>query len=148
MFSIPFSRETILFLNRNRYKPYLPSEEKYQTFLDENLQGPMGVHELQNYVGKYNRIYSTLPMINISFTGDEDKPVGTTTVPKTQVEMVRNPTKNEDKLKEILRKTKVEGGLVKGDEQVPYTKENPSDRVDPFTGLPYSDQMNKLGFGE
>ena len=87
-------------------------------------------------------------MINISFTGDEDKPVGTTTVPKTQVEMVRNPTKNEDKLKEILRKTKVEGGLVKGDEQVPYTKENPSDRVDPFTGLPYSDQMNKLGFGE
>ena len=141
-------KETILFLNRNRFKDYVPSEEKYQTFLDENLQGPMGVHELQNYVGKYNRIYSTLPMINISFTGDEDKPVGTTTVPKTQVEMVRNPTKNEDKLKEILRKTKVEGGLVKGDEQVPYTKENPSDRVDPFTGLPYSDQMNKLGFGE
>ena len=50
-------KETTLFLNRNRYKPYIPSEDKYQRFLDENLQGPMGIHELQHYVGKYNRIY-------------------------------------------------------------------------------------------
>ena len=137
-----------MFLNRNRFKDYVPSEEKYQTFLDENLQGPMGIQELQYYAGKYHRIYSTLPMINISFTGDEDKPIGTTTVPKELVEAVRKPTKDEEKLKEILRQTKVEGGLVKGEEQVPYTKEDPSDRVDPFTGLPYSEQMNKLGFGE
>ena len=141
-------KQTILFLNRNRFKDYVPSEEKYQTFLDENLQGPMGIQELQYYAGRYHRIYSTLPMINISFTGDEDKPIGTTTVPKELVEMVRKPTKDEEKLKEILRQTKVEGGLVKGEEEVPYTKEDPSDRVDPFTGLPYSEQMNKLGFGE
>jgi hypothetical protein len=38
------------------------------------------------------------------------------------------------------------GGLVEGKDDVPYTKENPADRVDPFTGQPYSDQMNRLGF--
>ncbi len=40
------------------------------------------------------------------------------------------------------------GGLVKGKDDVPYTKENPSDRVDSFTGKPYSDQMARLGFNE
>jgi len=38
------------------------------------------------------------------------------------------------------------GGLVEGKDDVPYTKENPADRVDPFTGQPYSDQMTRLGF--
>ncbi len=38
------------------------------------------------------------------------------------------------------------GGLVKGKDDVPYTKENPANRVDPFTGQPYSDQMARLGF--
>jgi hypothetical protein len=40
------------------------------------------------------------------------------------------------------------GGLVKGKDDVPYTKEDPSDRVDPFTGSPYSDQMARLGLNE
>jgi len=40
------------------------------------------------------------------------------------------------------------GGLVKGKDDVPYTKENPADRVDPNTGKPYSDQMARLGLAE
>ncbi len=36
------------------------------------------------------------------------------------------------------------GGLVTGP-KVPDTAENPADRVDPFTGAPYSDQMARLG---
>lgn len=43
------------------------------------------------------------------------------------------------------RLPKSTGGLVEGKEKVPQTKENPADRVDPTTGLPYSDQMNRLG---
>jgi len=42
------------------------------------------------------------------------------------------------------RQQKVEGGLVSGPE-VPDTKEDPADRVNPFTGSPYSDQMARLG---
>jgi len=38
------------------------------------------------------------------------------------------------------------GGIVTGPE-VPFTKENPADRVDPFTGEPYQEQMDRLGFG-
>ena len=40
------------------------------------------------------------------------------------------------------------GGLVTGTFDVPNTKENPADRVDPNTGIPYSEQMTRLGFQE
>ena len=46
-----------------------------------------------------------------------------------------------------LRKKYSEGGGIKGP-KVPFTKEDPSDRVDPFTGSPYSDQMARLGLAE
>ena len=39
------------------------------------------------------------------------------------------------------------GGLVSGP-KVSDTKEDPADRVDPFTGAPYSDQMTRLGFNK
>ena len=37
------------------------------------------------------------------------------------------------------------GGLVEGEDNVPYTKEDPADRVNKYTGKPYSDQMTRLG---
>ena len=45
-------------------------------------------------------------------------------------------------------KTFAMGGLVVGEDNVPFTKEDPADRVDPNTGKPYSDQMDRLGFSE
>ena len=42
------------------------------------------------------------------------------------------------------RLNKFKGGEV----DVPQTKDEPEDRVDPFTGQPYSDQMARLGFNE
>jgi hypothetical protein len=38
------------------------------------------------------------------------------------------------------------GGLVEGEYPVPYTKENPANRVNPYTGEPYQEEMNRLGF--
>jgi hypothetical protein len=46
------------------------------------------------------------------------------------------------------RLPKATGGLIEGEDEVPYTKENPADRVDPFTGEPYSDQMARLGLAQ
>jgi hypothetical protein len=40
------------------------------------------------------------------------------------------------------------GGIVKGKDDVPYTKEDPADRVNKYTGQPYSDQMARLGLAE
>ena len=47
-----------------------------------------------------------------------------------------------------IRQPNVTGGLVEGKDDVPQTKEDPADRVNPITGLPYSDQMDRLGFNE
>lgn len=46
---------------------------------------------------------------------------------------------------EKLRRPYVTGGIVTGP-VVPFTKEDPADRVDPFTGEPYQEQMSRLGF--
>jgi hypothetical protein len=43
------------------------------------------------------------------------------------------------------RLQKVKGGLVEGPD-VPFTDENPADRVDPMTGQPYSAQTERVGF--
>jgi hypothetical protein len=51
------------------------------------------------------------------------------------------PTYNE-----AYRTNYTTGGLVEGEDTVPYTKEDPADRVNPYTGEPYQEQMNRLGF--
>jgi len=36
-----------------------------------------------------------------------------------------------------MRKQKAIGGLIEGEDNVPFTKQNPAERVNPFTGIPY-----------
>ena len=53
---------------------------------------------------------------------------------------------NEARAKRIQRIEKERLNKFKGGEvDVPYTKDEPEDRVDPFTGQPYSSQMEELG---
>jgi len=58
------------------------------------------------------------------------------------VELRKLEGKQAEEKSERLNKFK--GGEV----DVPYTKDEPEDRVDPFTGQPYSDQMARLGLAE
>ena len=48
-----------------------------------------------------------------------------------------------DDLREFLREQRVTGGLIEGPE-VPFTKPNPADRVDPFTGRPYQNEIERI----
>lgn len=48
--------------------------------------------------------------------------------------------------KQSQRTKKSIGGIIEGPD-VPFTKENPANRIDPFTGEPYQEQMDRLGFG-
>ena len=64
--------------------------------------------------------------------------------PENTKEMSMPVSDEVDKIFKDLRLPKVTGGLVLGPE-VPDTKEDPADRVDPFTGEPYSAQMEELG---
>ena len=59
----------------------------------------------------------------------------------------------ERKLRELQtkqseRNAKSKGGIVEGEDNVPFSKEDPADRVDPFTGEPYQEQMDRLGFNQ
>ena len=45
------------------------------------------------------------------------------------------------------RQTFVTGGLVEG-EDVPFTKEDPAERINKFTGEPYQKEMDRLGFSD
>jgi hypothetical protein len=44
------------------------------------------------------------------------------------------------------REGKSSGGLIEGKDNVPFTKEDPANRVNSYTGEPYQEQMNILGF--
>jgi GH24 family phage-related lysozyme (muramidase) len=46
---------------------------------------------------------------------------------------------NEARSKSVVnsRKSRATGGLIEGEDTVPFTKQNPAERVNPFTGLPY-----------
>ena len=47
---------------------------------------------------------------------------------------------------DFYRSNYVTGGIVEGENKVPYTKENPADRINPYTGEPYQEQLDRLGF--
>ncbi len=51
---------------------------------------------------------------------------------------------------ETVRTQKVIGGLIEGSEDVPYTKEEPEERINPFTGEPYTSiyETPRLGFAK
>ncbi len=84
---------------------------------------------------QYNNLYtklSSLPLLELENLNVKEQEA---------IEIIESP-------KDFLRQQESTGGLVKGEDDVPYTKQNPADRVDPFTGQPYSDQMARLGLAE
>ena len=73
----------------------------------------------------------------------------------------RHPEKYEEVLKKAReidkklfapdRETEIEqvpfakGGIVEGKDNVPYTKEDPADRINPYTGQPYKREQRNIG---
>jgi len=54
--------------------------------------------------------------------------------------------KKEGKVITSGKKFFSKGGIVEGEDNVPFTKEDPADRINPYTGEPYQEQMSRLGF--
>jgi len=89
----------------------------------------------QQFKRSYKKLYnqlSILPLLQYEDDLNEEE--------KEVISILKRPER-------FTRQQRVEGGLVSGPE-VSDTKENPADRVDPFTGAPYSDQMVRLGLAE
>jgi len=66
---------------------------------------------------------------------DKQSPLGPEGVEKKEGEVITSGKKFFSK-----------GGIVEGEDNVPFTKEDPADRINPYTGEPYQEQMSRLGF--
>ena len=123
-------------LKFNKYSPFLKTglNKKLDTFEKENQQSDISKELLRYYIVQQNNYYSKLPMLDINIEDDS--------LFEEEIEFLRSPPRSKKELKE--RVVKSTGGFVQGPE-VSDTKENPADRVDPFTGQPYSAQMEELG---
>ena len=85
---------------------------------------------------QYNSLYiklSNLPLLDLEDIELSQKE-------QEAISILENPSA-------FVREQKATGGLISGPE-VTDTKEDPADRIDPFTGLPYSEQMDRLGFNK
>jgi len=66
---------------------------------------------------------------------------------RTEVYILRITPEMKRKIRREGLPSFAKGGIVEGPE-VPFTKEDPADRVNPYTGEPYQEQMTRLGLGE
>ena len=107
----------------NSFTPFVPSNKNYLNFQSEN-RGNKSIISLKNTISEYHYIYDRLPIIDFD---KEDY--------SYSVEML-------EEAKEIDRESKVTGGLIEGEEEVPYAKEKPEERINPFTGEPYTALYN------
>ncbi len=131
-------------LKNNKYVPFLKTrlKSKLDTFEKENQQSDISKTALEYYITQQNSFYGKLPMLDLKFKDDS--------LLENEIEFLRNPPRSAEKIEEKTKERlfKSTGGLVEGKDNVPFTKEDPADRVDPNTGLPYSDQMARLGLDE
>ena len=113
------------------FSPLRVSKASLKKIYDQSDFVNINFSDFQN---QYNLMYSKLsrlPLIKIEKFDDETQEA---------LDMVKSP------VKDVFRKRKSTGGLVEGEDTVPYTKEDPANRVNPYTGEPYQEQMNILGF--
>tara|TARA_R110002167_G_scaffold812_2_gene3536 strand:+ start:969 stop:5411 length:4443 start_codon:yes stop_codon:yes gene_type:complete len=142
---VRISTKTRKSLSLNTYNPIVPSDTQYERFKNENNKDAMTLRELKYYTSKYNRLYMALPIINIAIAGEEDtddSPLERM-VSRKQIDLIRKPS--VEKMKERARNSK--GGFIEGPDVVSDTKENPADRVNPYTGKPYQEQIERLARG-
>ena len=105
----------------------LPEEykKKYNEFELEEIE----------FYARYNKFVNSVYALQLKMSYEEGQKAN-----KEANEEIMNRLEQEGI--ETPRLKKFDGGGV----NVPYTKDAPRDRVDKFTGRPYSEQMNNLGF--
>ena len=113
----------------NNFQPIRLTEKELITLYNSAAYTGVSFNEFKSsYKKLYNQL-SILPLLQYEDDLNEKE--------KEVIKILKRP-------KRFIRQQKVKGGLVTGPE-VSDTKEDPADRVDPFTGQPYSAQMEELG---
>jgi len=138
------------------YAYRLDQDRRYQTLPEsviKNLSGPAINDIIDLASGEYGRGALSLAVTKLpgvtalrSFNPEAYKDL----LKWARQYDVTKPTYKGDEIEEAMPKNRPAfaiGGLIEGPE-VPFTKEDPADRVNPYTGEPYQDQMNRLGFNK
>ena len=115
-----------------------------------------------NNVGKTYRNFKAGDYNGATTTAIKTLPLGSELVDYTNIAsevlteeklFIDKPNRKSDKGYDPVRGYST-GGIVKGKDDVPYTKENPANRVNKYTGQPYSEnldvteQLTKLGLNK
>lgn len=119
--------DRITFTGNTRYFNPLKITDNMKLRILESKQLKNNYFDLLMEIDRQNRILSQLPIL-------QNLDTDTKVMKEDEV----------DNIFKGVRMPKSTGGLIEGDFKVPYTKEDPADRRDPNTGLPYSDQMEDL----
>jgi len=119
--------DRINFIGNTRYFNPLTITDNMKLRILESTKLKEDYFNLLFEIERQNRILGQLPVL---------QNINTDTLYTTEDEV--------DNIFKGVRIPKSTGGLVEGKFKVPYTKEDPADRRDPNTGLPYSDQMEDL----
>tara|TARA_R100000278_G_scaffold30499_2_gene28161 strand:- start:6218 stop:10294 length:4077 start_codon:yes stop_codon:yes gene_type:complete len=89
------------------------------------------------HAARYNKLVNTYYALQLQIPYDEGQKINREVAEEIASKVKLNLEDTEEE-----RIKKFDGGGV----DVPYTKDAPRDRVDKFTGQPYSEQMENLGF--
>ena len=104
------------------FKPIEPSTEKIDEFMQ--MHPDVNRSELKNILKQISNDFRKLPLLELK----EDY--------------------NDEQLEVIERLGLAKGGFVKGPDVVPFTKEDPADRINPLTGLSYGEESERKQFAE
>jgi hypothetical protein len=118
-------------LQDSYFKPFKISGFDLNKIYELNDMPDVDYLEVTEGIGNLYLKLSHLPLIEKNNYSEEEEEV---------LEMVNPPLK--------VRQQYFEGEKVSKDFPVTDVTEEPADRVDPFTGMPYSDQMARLGLQE
>ncbi len=121
------------FLGSNRYFKPLDITENMRLQMLKSSSLSQNYYDILLDIKSLNKTLNQLPVL---------------VEPENEKEITVPLSEDIDKMFKDLRLPKATGGIVEGKDDVPFTKENPANRVDPFTGQPYSDQMARLGLQE
>jgi len=101
------------------------------------------------YGGKYEKGKLDFYSVHDDFDGrlPSSEIEGSNAEKRTEVYILRITPEMKRKIRREGLPSFAKGGIVEGPE-VPFTKEDPADRVNPYTGEPYQEQMTRLGLGE
>ena len=140
--SFKLENKTDLQFLTNNFHPIIIGEESYRTLRDEVMRSDEDKRAILDTIAANNWKFKQLPILDLENISEQDIKFFEELMEEEGIGKTVSRS-----LTEKIRERRVTGGFISGP-YVPQTKEDPADRINPFTGEPYQEQMDRLGFAE